>query len=102
MVGSVLEKTYEEIDTSDLIIHVVDASTELFKSFEKLHHLLKFRYRKPIIVVINKCDLIDITKRQELQKYVGERLDNKVFFTSSTTYEGISELVGTITEILKR
>lgn len=102
MVGSVLEKTYEEIDNSDLIIHIVDGSTELFKSFEKLHHLLKFRYRKPIIVVINKCDLIDITKRDELQKYVEGRLDNKVFFTSSTTYEGINELVKTITEILKR
>ncbi|WP_459201474.1 Era-like GTP-binding protein [Methanococcus sp. CF] len=102
MVGSVLEKTYEEIDDSDLIIHIIDGSTELFKSFEKLHHLLKFRYRKPIIVVINKCDLIENSKREDLRKYVEGRLENKVFFTSSTTYEGIGELLSTVIEILRR
>jgi hypothetical protein len=102
MVGSVLQKTYEEIEDADMIIHIIDGEKGLSKSFEKLHHLLKYRYRKSIIVVINKCDLIDDINRESLKKYVESRLQNRVFLTSATTYEGVDILINAILDIIKR
>ncbi|MBP2143217.1 small GTP-binding protein [Methanococcus voltae] len=102
MVGNVLEKTFEEIDSSDMIIHVIDAKDGLFKSFEKLHHLLKYRYQKPIIVIVNKCDLLSSSERNSLTIAIEERLNNKVYFTSAMSYEGINELINVIITILKR
>ena len=101
MVGKVLERTYKEIEDADLIIHVIDGEKGLLKSFEKIHHSLKFRYQKPIIVVINKCDLLDTRKREELKRYVEDRLNNRCIFTSAITYEGISDLIDAIVNILK-
>jgi len=101
MVGKVLERTYREIEDANLIIHVIDGERGLLKSFEKLHHNLKFRCQKPIIVVVNKCDLLDDTRREELRRYVEDRLRNRCIFTSALTYEGIPELIGAIIHILK-
>jgi len=101
MVGKVLEKTYREIEDADLIIHVIDGEKGLLKSFEKIHHSLKFRYQKPIIVVINKCDLLDTKRREELKRYVEDRLNNRCILTSAVTYEGVPDLIGAIINILK-
>ena len=101
MVGRVLERTYKEIEDADLIIHVIDGEKGLLKSFEKIHHNLKFRYQKPIIVVINKCDLLDTKRREELKRYVEDRLNNRCILTSAVTYEGVPDLIDTIINILK-
>ncbi|EHP88555.1 Era-like GTP-binding protein [Methanotorris formicicus] len=101
MIGSVLEKTYEEIDDADMIVHVVDGKEGLSKSFEKLHHLLKFRYRKPIIVVVNKCDLLNDDERRRLKDYVEYRLGNRVLLVSAKTYEGINNLMDAILKYIK-
>jgi small GTP-binding protein len=101
MVGSVLEKTYEEIDDADMIIHVVDGKEGLSKSFERLHHLLKFRYRKPIIVVINKCDLLNDDERRQLRSYIEYRLSNRALLVSAITYEGINDLIDAILKYIK-
>ena len=102
LVGKIFEETYNEIENSDLIIHVIDGTEGLLKNFEKLHHLLKFRYEKPIIVVISKCDLIsDNNKIDYLKKNVENRLNNSIVLTSTITYIGISELLNIIINILK-
>jgi len=101
MVGKVLERTYKEIEDANLIIHVIDGERGLLKSFEKIHHNLKFRCQKPIVVVINKCDLLDARRREELKRYVEDRLNNRCIFTSAVTYEGIAELIEAIIHILK-
>ncbi|AEH06096.1 Era-like GTP-binding protein [Methanothermococcus okinawensis] len=102
MVGKILEETYKEIEKADIIIHVIDGEKGLSKSFEKLHHLLKYRYQKPIIVVINKCDLLDNDKRKYLKSHIENRLENKVIFTSTITYEGITNLIDAIIQFLKK
>ena len=102
MTPKVLEKTFEEINDSDMIIHVIDGSVGLLRSFERLHHLLKFRYQKPIIVVINKCDLLNNTEREQLKNYVESRIKNTPIFVSAKTFEGISELLEIIIKYLKR
>ncbi|AEF97250.1 Era-like GTP-binding protein [Methanotorris igneus] len=101
MVGSVLEQTYKEIDDADMIIHVIDGKEGLSKSFERLHHLLKFRYRKPIIVVINKCDLINGDERRQLKNYVEYRLNNRALLVSALTREGIDDLMEAILKYIK-
>jgi small GTP-binding protein len=102
MVGKILEETYKEMEDADVIIHVVDGEKGLSKSFEKLHHLLKYRYQKPIIVVVNKCDLIDENRMNELKNYIENRLQNRVLFTSAITYCGITELINIIIALLKK
>ncbi len=102
MVGKILEETYNEIKNADLIIHVIDGEKGLSKSFEKVHHLLKYRYQKPIIVVINKCDLVEEDKLYNLKKNIEYRLQNKVLLTSAITYEGITELINSIVTLLKK
>ena len=102
MTPKVLEKTFEEINDSDMIIHVIDGSVGLLRSFERLHHLLKFRYQKPIIVVINKCDLLNDTDKENLKNYIERRIKNKPIFVSAKTFEGIPELLDIIIKYLKR
>ncbi|CAB3289580.1 GTP-binding protein Era [Methanocaldococcus lauensis] len=102
MTPKILEKTFNEINDADMIIHVIDGSIGLLRSFEKLHHLLKFRYQKPIIVVINKCDLLNNIDKEILKKYVENRLKNTPIFVSAKTFEGIPELLDTIIRYLKR
>jgi hypothetical protein len=102
MVGKILEETYKEMKDADIIIHVIDGEKGLSKSFEKLHHLLKYRYQKPIIVVINKCDLIDKNRLNELRAIVDTRLQNRTIFTSTITHQGIAELISTILSLLKK
>ena len=100
MVGKKLKKTFEEIESSDIIIHVIDGEKGLLKNFEKLHHQLKFRYQKPIIVVINKSDLIDNDKKTELIKCIENRLNNRAIITSTITYEGINTLLNHIQSLI--
>ncbi|MBW9222000.1 50S ribosome-binding GTPase [Methanothermococcus sp. SCGC AD-155-C09] len=102
MVGKTLELTYKEMKEADLIIHVVDGEKGLLKSFEKIHHLLKYRYQKPIIVVINKCDLLEYSRRNYLKEQVEKRLNSNCIFTSTITYEGITDLMNNIMNFLKK
>ncbi|MBW9221341.1 50S ribosome-binding GTPase [Methanothermococcus sp. SCGC AD-155-M21] len=102
MVGKTLELTYKEMKEADLIIHVVDGEKGLLKSFEKIHHLFKYRYQKPIIGVINKCDLLEHNKRNYLKENVEKRLNSDCVFTSTITYEGITDLINNIMNFLKK
>ncbi len=102
MTPKILEKTFKEINDSDMVIHVIDGSIGLLRSFEKLHHMLKFRYQKPIIVVVNKCDLLTNVDKEILKKYVENRLKNTPIFVSAKTFEGIPELLDIIIRYLKR
>ncbi len=60
---------------------------------EKLHHMLKFRYEKPIIVVINKIDLVPRERVEELREIIKKRLEQEPIALSLVTYEGFNELL---------
>ncbi|WP_456418662.1 Era-like GTP-binding protein [Methanocaldococcus infernus] len=98
----VLEETYKEIESSDMIINVVDATQGLIRNFEKLHHLLKFRYQKPIIVVVNKYDLINDTIAENLRNRIRERLKAEPIFVSAKTGENIDVLIETIINHIRK
>lgn len=83
----------DEIISADVIIHMVDATVGLHRGMEKLHHMLKFRYEKPIIVVINKIDLVPPEKVEEIRKIIKKRLEQEAILLSLATYEGFSELL---------
>ncbi len=85
-----------EITSSDVIIHMIDAQFGLHRGMEKLHHLLKFRYEKPIIVVINKIDLVPREKVEELRRIVKKRLEQEPILLSLVTYEGFNELLNAL------
>lgn len=82
-----------EITSADIIIHMVDATVGLHRGMEKLHHMLKFRYEKPIIVVINKIDLVPRERVEELREIIKKRLEQEPIALSLVTYEGFNELL---------
>ncbi len=83
----------DEIISADIVIHMIDATVGLHRGMEKLHYLLKFRYEKPIIVVINKIDLVPEEKLEELMNLVKKRLEQDAIPLSLVTYEGFNELL---------
>ncbi|WP_324735995.1 Era-like GTP-binding protein [Thermococcus sp. SY098] len=83
----------DEITSADIIIHMIDAQYGLHRGMEKLHHLLKFRYEKPIIVVINKIDLVPRERVEELRQIVKKRLEQEPILLSLVTYEGFNDLL---------
>ncbi len=74
---------------------MVDATVGLHRGgMEKLHHLLKFRYEKPIIVVINKVDLVSPERVEEVRETIRKRLEQDAVPLSLVTYEGgFNELI---------
>ncbi|ASJ00880.1 Era-like GTP-binding protein [Thermococcus gorgonarius] len=85
-----------EIISADVVIHMVDATVGLHRGMEKLHHLLKFRYDKPIIVVVNKIDLVPREKVEEIRKAIKKRLEQDAIPLSLVTYEGFNDLLKAI------
>ncbi|CAB50525.1 Era-like GTP-binding protein [Pyrococcus abyssi] len=83
----------EEIVKADVIIHMIDATKGLHRGMEKLHYMLKFRYEKPIIVVINKIDLVPRERIEKLKEIVKKRLEQEPILMSLVTYEGFNELL---------
>lgn len=55
--------------------------------------MLKFRYEKPIIVVINKIDLVPRERVEELREIIKKRLEQEPIALSLVTYEGFNELL---------
>ena len=86
----------DEITSADIVIHMIDATVGLHRGMEKLHHILKFRYEKPIIVVINKVDLVPEERVEELRKLVKKRLEQDAIPLSLVTYEGFNDLLKAI------
>jgi ribosome biogenesis GTPase A len=72
---------------------MVDATVGLHRGMEKLHHLLKFRYEKPIIVVINKIDLVPPERVEEIRRTIKKRLEQEAIPLSLVTYEGFNDLI---------
>lgn len=86
-------KVLEEIVSSDVIVHMIDATVGLHRGMERLHHILKFRYGKPIIVVINKVDLVPRERVEEMKGIIKKRLEQDALVLSLVTGEGLNELV---------
>lgn len=83
----------DEIASSDVVIHMIDAQQGLHRGMEKLHHMLKFRYGKPIIVLINKIDLVPEEQVKKVRELVKKRLEQDAIPLSLVTFEGFNDLL---------
>lgn len=71
-----IERSYQKIRDSELLIWVVDASESLEHN-KKMYVGMKSRLEgKKVLVLLNKSDLIDDTKRGQLEGLFGNKSDN--------------------------
>lgn len=77
---------------ADLVIYVIDASTELD---ENDYEIMKLLQDKKAIVLLNKSDLDTKVQPEEVKKY----LDKKVISISAKNNTGINEFEDTIKEM---
>ncbi|NPA48035.1 MAG: GTP-binding protein [Thermococci archaeon] len=89
----------EEIGSCDVIVHMIDVRYGLHRGMEKLHHLLKFRYGRPVVVIINKVDLVDRERALEVAEMVRKRLGDRPVLTSLLTGEGVRDAVAEILRV---
>ncbi len=85
----------EYMERADLVIYVVDSSTELDANDEEIMRAIR---DKRAIVLLNKSDLETRTGEKELRERLGED-KIPVILVSATEKQGISELEDTITSM---
>lgn len=83
-------KTY--VENADLIIYVVDSSTELDENDKEIIEMLQ---DKKAIVLLNKSDLSPVTTEEEVKLY----LNKKIISISTVENTGIDELEEEIKEM---
>lgn len=88
-----VERSRKALDAADLILLLIDNSTELTAEDRELLEATKDKQR---IVILNKTDLPNKVDRNELQKLVGS---DKLIETSIVKNEGMSQLGETISEM---
>lgn len=88
-----VERSRKALDAADLILLLIDNSTELTAEDRELLEATKDKQR---IVILNKTDLPNKVDRNELQKLVGS---NKLIETSIVKNEGMSQLGETISKM---
>ena len=88
-----VERSRKALDAADLILLLIDNSTELTAEDRELLEATKDKQR---IVILNKTDLPNKVDRNELQKLVG---NDKLIETSIVKNEGMSQLGETISKM---
>ena len=87
----------QSIRRADVVMLLIDASTEISQVDKKLSQELQRQY-KPTIIVVNKCDRIDKDKVQpeDYLQYLTEQLRGldyaPIVFISALERDGLSEL----------
>lgn len=84
-----VERAKCAIEEADLILYVVDSSTELSEDDKKILSLVR---DKKMIVLLNKCDLSPVVTEEQLR----ERLGVPVVLCSAKYGEGLSDLTDQI------
>lgn len=87
-----VDRAKQYADSADLIIYVIDSSTELDDNDFSIIDILK---DKNAIVLLNKSDLCTITTEDIVKKY----LDKPVIYISAKDRMGIDELESKISEM---
>lgn len=87
-----VEKAKKYMDGADLIIYVVDTSTELD---ENDYEIMKLLGNRPSVILMNKSDLKALTTPEDIKKYV----DRQIIPVSVKERTGIEELERVIKEM---
>ena len=91
------KSTLDEITGADLILHVIDASSEEFEGQIKAVQEVLDQIKAngiPCIEVFNKCDLLDAEQREAL----AQRFPLACFVSAHTGY-GLDDLIGRIAQV---
>lgn len=88
----------KEIKIVDAIIYVLDSRAPFSCVNPKLNTLVS---GKPIIYVLNKCDMADSAKTEEWFKYFNERPNSKCITLNSTASGSTKKIESAIKELLK-
>jgi GTP-binding protein HflX len=94
--------TLEEVKEADVLIHVMDASNPVWNKQELAVKRVLSEIDagdQPVVRVLNKIDLLDDDVAEELQ-YEAAMMEDHSVAISSTTGEGMIDLVATIEEAL--
>ncbi len=92
-----VDRTKEHLLNADLIIYVVDSSTDFD---ENDREILSFLREKRAIILLNKSDLPQNTSEQELYGILqGEKLNHPIISVSTKEKKGIEKLEDKIKEM---
>lgn len=98
------KSTLEEAVLADFLIQVVDASDpEALRHYETTLEVLGELGAgdKPMIVVLNKVDLVPEEKRQALEALLAPRFDGRVVLMSVRDEQGMEELLQACVEMVE-
>ena len=87
-----VNRAKEYVESSDLVIYVVDSSVPLDENDDEIMNLI---HDKKGIILLNKSDLNTIVSVEDIQK----KLDQKVILLSTKDRTGMEELEQTIKEM---
>jgi GTP-binding protein HflX len=98
------KSTLAEVIESNILIHVIDISSESFEEQiivveETLSEL--YKEPKPVIMVFNKVDLLDKEQRQHLMNDLRLRFPNAVFISAQKGIN-LNALEGEIVEVINK
>ncbi|RHZ37639.1 GTP-binding protein [endosymbiont GvMRE of Glomus versiforme] len=95
------QKTFRQ---SDLVWVVIDATLPLTKQTFQIIHLAE-KHQKPLIIIVNKCDLIENKQKKEIQEQINDRLKSlryvPIIFLSALQGKGINSLLKTFALLLE-
>ncbi|RYY71150.1 MAG: GTP-binding protein, partial [Chitinophagaceae bacterium] len=89
-----IKKTFEKIEQAQVVLYLFDSLKFKVQSSEYLIEIEKIKNQfplKPLVVVINKVDLLSNTEIQDIKKQL-EPLNVKLELISAKNNEGIEEL----------
>lgn len=92
-----VDKAKEYLKNANLIIYVVDSSTELDQNDEEIISMLS---DKKAIILLNKSDLSQVTSQEVVEKVLEEKnMEKPVISISAKEQTGIDKLENTIKEM---
>ena len=92
-----VDKAKEYLKSANLIIYVVDSSTELDQNDEEIISMLS---DKKAIILLNKSDLSQVTSQEVVEKVLEEKnMEKPVISISAKEQTGIDKLENTIKEM---
>ena len=92
-----VDKAKEYLKSANLIIYVVDSSTELDQNDEEIISMLS---DKKAIILLNKSDLSQVTSQEVVEKVLEENnMEKPVILISAKEQTGIDKLENTINEM---
>lgn len=91
-----VDKAKECAEKSDLILFVIDGS-EILDEREK--EIISFIGQKPVIVIVNKTDLMTIVSDEQVKSLFPDRKDLKIARISASEGTGIDQLEEQIREL---